>query len=316
MSRLFVVLAAMLAAAAPCCVQAADASSKSRSIQVIEKAPPPAPKAPAIAAPQPGQAVSPQAAPAHAGLPAQAAKPATAPGALPSEAAKPVTAPAALPSEAAKPVQPPLPGGQENQAVPATATAATPPVSPPTPQGVKGPGGITVSLANPAGVSLQFLPGDHFVVGDKLQVRVTSQVEGYLVLVDISSDGHVTQIFPNLFSLKAGGQGNEQDNLLRPGKALVVPDPNSDKTSFEYVAGPPFGQGMLVAIVSDKAVQYIDLPDIPANMQGERGVQFVQEQTRSLKITPAAGGALLDPTWSFAVSAYTVDSSVASHQQN
>jgi len=166
-----------------------------------------------------------------------------------------------------------------------------------------GPGNVQVSTNNLAGLRLDLNGGGTFKVSDKLVLKVTSQKPGYLVIMDIAADGRITQIYPNVISLVAEGKKAGEANYLTPGSSVLVPDPNSPLTNFDFVAAPPLGGGLLVAMLSDKPVQIVDLPDAPPTAQK---LEYVQQATRSLKITPAGGGPLLDPKWSFDAKAYTI----------
>ena len=161
--------------------------------------------------------------------------------------------------------------------------------------------------SNPAGVRFELLPGTDLSLGAKMAVRVSVQKPGYLVLVDVDSAGKLTQIFPNTQSL-ASPQGTAANaNLIAPNKPRLIPDPQ-DKASFNFVAAPPPGVGMVVAILSDKPVQMIDLPDVPKALAGRTAaVEYVRESTTSLKILPATDTERVqDPKWSFATKFYVI----------
>jgi hypothetical protein len=160
---------------------------------------------------------------------------------------------------------------------------------------------------NSAGLSLEVVPGTEFKVGDTMSFRVTSEKQGYLVLVDVDSTGKLTQIYPNTESLKDPQGMRDDANLIRRGQTRIVPDPTG-KASFKFVASPPTGVGMVVAILSDKPVQMIDLPDVPAAIAGRRGaLDYVRDNTRVLRILPASDtGHIEDPKWSFITKFYSI----------
>ncbi len=160
---------------------------------------------------------------------------------------------------------------------------------------------------NPAGLAIEMIPGTEVTLGSQMSFRVTTEKQGYLVLVDIDSGGKLTQIYPNLQSL-SDPQGMKDDaNLIKRGKPKSVPD-TSAKANFQFVASEPTGVGMVVAILSDKPVQMIDLPDIPAALAGQRtAVEFVRDNTRTLRILPADDrGRIEDPKWSFTTKFYVI----------
>ncbi len=160
---------------------------------------------------------------------------------------------------------------------------------------------------NPYGVKLEILPGEEVLVGAEMAVRVSVEKSGYLVVVDVDSGGRLTQIYPNTQSLADKGGQLEKANFLTKGKSRLVPDPK-EKSSFQFVAAEPKGVGMVVAILSDKPVQMIDLPDVPAALAGQKpAVEYVRENTRSLKILPASdNGVIVEPKWSFVTKFYVI----------
>jgi hypothetical protein len=162
-------------------------------------------------------------------------------------------------------------------------------------------------LDNSAGLKLEFAAGNDFSVGSKLTFKISTEQPGYLVLVDVDSEGKLTQIYPNVYSPQGATDSLATINLLKPGRTMTVPDPTSE-ASFEFVASPPRGVGMVVAMLSDKPVQVIDLPDVPPGMTGQRAAdEYLRSATRSLKILPDGDtGQLQDPKWSFATKFYSI----------
>ncbi len=164
-------------------------------------------------------------------------------------------------------------------------------------------------MDNPAGLKLVLLPGAEIPIGAKMAVRVSTEKPGYLVVIDVDSAGRLTQIYPNTHSLAEPRGAVESANLLARDKPRLIPDPK-DKVNFEFVAAAPIGVGMLMAILSDKPVQMIDLPDVPDVMAGQLpAVEYVRETTRSLKLLSAketGPGRFQDPKWSFATQFYVI----------
>ena len=160
---------------------------------------------------------------------------------------------------------------------------------------------------NPSGIKIELLPGTEVVVGAKMAVRVSAEKSGYLVVIDVDSAGRLTQIYPNTHSLadKRGAAANA--NLIARGKPRLIPDPQ-EKSNFQFVAAPPLGVGMVVAILSDKPVQMIDLPDVPGVLAGQLpALDYVRETTRSLKILPSTDAdTIRDPKWSFVTQFYVI----------
>ena len=166
---------------------------------------------------------------------------------------------------------------------------------------------IDSSINNPSGVSIEFSPKSIFAMGESMVLRVTTRKAGYLILFDLDATGKLTQIFPNAISMSDPAGIKENVNLIVPGKPLTIPNVGS-LSSYQLVASEPIGSGLVVAILSDKPLQFIDLPEVPPSVTGlDQALQFIRDTTRLLKIIPDTdAGRVETPKWSFASVAYTV----------
>jgi hypothetical protein len=187
------------------------------------------------------------------------------------------------------------------QAAPEPSVQAAPPMS----------GGelptVQLKADNPAGLSIEILPGPELRAGAAVAFRVTSRKRGYLLLVDVDANGKLTQIYPNRNSL-LGERARESSNLIKPGQTVTVPDRKNPWAGFEFVASPPEGVAMVVAILSDLPVQMIDLPDVPVQFTGRAAaLQYLTELARDLRVpNAAASGALQEAKWSFDAKFYLI----------
>jgi hypothetical protein len=154
----------------------------------------------------------------------------------------------------------------------------------------------SVKVENPAGVSLDLIPNLEVIAGSKIGFRITTKKPGYLILVDVDASGKLTQIFPNATAATQGARATS--NLVRPGRPLTIPQLGTPYAGFEFVAEPPAGIAMVVALLSDKPVQVVDLPDAPApSFAPGDTLKYVRDQARTLKV-PNEGGQLQQPNWS------------------
>ncbi|MCB2401811.1 trypsin-like serine protease (plasmid) [Rhizobium ruizarguesonis] len=143
----------------------------------------------------------------------------------------------------------------------------------------------TLKSDNEAGVAVDVLPGTAVSIGDKVAMRVSTKKSGYLILVDIDASGKLTQLFPNKRSMGLKPSAKSGDNRLDPARPVVVPDARNPYTGFEYVVEGPAGVGMVVAILSDKPIEVLDLPDVPTPLVGQRAAfNYVYDLARSLRI--------------------------------
>jgi hypothetical protein len=155
----------------------------------------------------------------------------------------------------------------------------------------------SVKVENSAGVSLDLIPNVEVIAGSKIGFRITTRKPGYLILVDVDASGKLTQIFPNATAATRGTR--DASNLVRPGRALTIPQLGTPYAAFEFVAEPPAGVAMVVALLSDKPVQVVDLPDAPAPAFAPSDtLKYVRDQARTLRVA-GEGGGLEQPNWSF-----------------
>ncbi|MBR0869395.1 DUF4384 domain-containing protein [Bradyrhizobium tropiciagri] len=159
--------------------------------------------------------------------------------------------------------------------------------------------------ANAASVSLEILPGPTVNIGGKVSFGVTARKPGYLILVDVDAEGRMSQIFPTAELL---AQSAERDmNLVKPGVQFVVPTPAAQQRGFEYVVAPPTGSAVIVAILSERRVQLLDLPDIQRKLQEPADtLSYLSDWTRELRVPDSGSGKLMPNNWSFDIKSYAI----------
>ena len=154
-----------------------------------------------------------------------------------------------------------------------------------------------IKVENPAGVSIDLIPKLEVSVGSKIGFRVATKKAGYLILLDVDAAGKLTQIFPNPTAATRGAR--EASNLVKPGRTLTIPQLGTPYAGFEFVADLPAGIAMVVALLSDKPVQVVDLPDPPPPAAApDETLKYVRDQARTLKIPNSESGQLEQPNWS------------------
>ena len=104
---------------------------------------------------------------------------------------------------------------------------------------------------NSAVVRLEILPSTTLRVGQEVKYRLRSERSGHLLIVDVGTDGEVTQIFPN-FRSDALGLGT----AIAAGRDVVIPNAYY---GFRFTITPPAGRGSLFAIVTEDPVSLDDL---------------------------------------------------------
>ena len=155
----------------------------------------------------------------------------------------------------------------------------------------------TIKVENSAGVSVDLLPRLEVPAGSKIGFRIATKKTGYVILLDVDADGRLTQIFPNPGAATHGLR--DATNLIKPGRPLTIPQLGTPYAGFEFVADLPAGIALVVALLSDKPVQVVDLPDTPppALAPGDT-LKYVRDQALTLKVPNADSGRLEQPNWS------------------
>jgi hypothetical protein len=161
------------------------------------------------------------------------------------------------------------------------------------------------NIPNAANVSLQMFSDQTAGVGAKVSFRVTAKKPGYLLLVDIDANGRMSQIFPSPELIAKSEQAAA--NFVRPGEEMSVPNAVARKRGFEYVMTPPLGSTAVVAILSDRRVQILDLPDTTQNTRSAaETLSLLADWTSQLRVPDPETGKLEQSNWSFDIKRYRI----------
>jgi hypothetical protein len=160
-------------------------------------------------------------------------------------------------------------------------------------------------IPNTANVSLQMSPDRSVSVSTKISFRVKTKKPGYLLLVDIDANGNMSQIFP---SPEMIAQSQEAAmNLIKPGEELLIPNLAAKQRGFEYVITAPTGDATIVAILSDRRVQIIDLPDkVEKPQSASETISSLVRWTNELRVPDPGTGKLQPSNWSFDIRQYSI----------
>jgi secreted trypsin-like serine protease len=160
---------------------------------------------------------------------------------------------------------------------------------------------------NSAGVAVDFAQGTDLRLGQTAQFRVRTREPGYLVLLDVSPDGKVTQVFPNARSLATPTGARQRSNLVEPARALLVPDPSNPYEGFQYRITPPSGEGRLIAILSREPIRAVSVPERPSTLEGSAGSDLVAQIAEELLREPVIAGKVHRREWSVAQTSYHIN---------
>lgn len=123
--------------------------------------------------------------------------------------------------------------------------------------------------------------------------RVTTRKAGWAMVVQIGDDGRLTQLWPEPEELRRLGKAARDVNLVKPDRPLAIVPKRA-----------PAAGGLLVAIVADRPVQVLDMPDRPSDgSDTAAGLVFLNRHVKSLLVPDPATGAFKEAQWSFAAAA-------------
>ena len=234
--------------------------------------------------------------------------------ATPAPPPAPTTAPStAAPQDAAPEIPPPAtapptPPAQGNAGLvaPSPAHGPTSPAAGDRPRlsAIAANDVAAAKVSNPAEVAIEMLPSQTVKVGSRVSFRVSSRKSGYLVLVDVDATGKLTQIYPSTAVVM---QSRAVGNYIKAGSAMAIPLPTDSQGAMEYVVSPPLGPAMVVAILSPRPVQILDLPDVPADVTSQsEALAFLTKWTAELRIPDGDNSPLRETKWSFNAKPYTI----------
>jgi hypothetical protein len=164
---------------------------------------------------------------------------------------------------------------------------------------------LNMKTDNSAGLTLDIIPGGEVIAGSKIGFRFTTKKPGYLILLNVDAEGKLSQIFPE--APTEAGAIRDEPCLIKPGKPLTIPQLGSPYATFEFVAEPPAGVAMFVALLSDKPVQLVDLPNAPPPAFAPADtLKYVRDQTLTLVVPNRDNNQLERPKWSFDGKAYLI----------
>jgi hypothetical protein len=159
-------------------------------------------------------------------------------------------------------------------------------------------------LPNAANLSLQMSP-DSAEIGTKVSFRITTKKPGYLLLVDIDANGNMSQIFPSPEMIVQSQEA--ATNSIKPGEELLIPNSAAKQRGFDYVITPPAGEATIVAILSDRRVQIIDLPDkVEKAQSAAETISNLTRWTSELRVPDPGTGKLQPSNWSFDIKPYAI----------
>jgi hypothetical protein len=172
-------------------------------------------------------------------------------------------------------------------------------------QVVSNSGDPSAASRNAAALSLQMLPDTNVDVGVKITFVATAKKPGYLLLLDIDATGKMSQIFPTPEMIVQSEEA--AINFVKPGDRLTIPNLMARKSGFEYVVTPPVGQAAVVAILSERRVQILDLPDELQKPHATADViSDLSRWTSALRVPDPDTGKLQPSRWSFDIHSYFI----------
>ncbi|MDF1736611.1 MAG: trypsin-like serine protease [Minwuia sp.] len=189
---------------------------------------------------------------------------------------EPVTAPAVTTPKPVPPVRPPRVEKAPDEAV------------------VDGPRTPRVNI-----VHLAVTPSSSVKVGDRIRLSVTARRDGRLFVIDVRSDGEMVQIFPNNLAVAAG-----QTSRISAGETMTFP---KLAHGYDFVAGPPLGQGRLVAILADPESEVAKVLDRHRDLETIKDLRaYLSDVAAGLRQPQRDGFAMRLPDWTMHAVEYEI----------
>jgi secreted trypsin-like serine protease len=110
---------------------------------------------------------------------------------------------------------------------------------------------------NPARLTVAWVQGNIVRTGQVVQAKVTTQKRGYLVLLNASPDGKITQYYPSDFSREASRNSGILSGSVEPGSITLVPDAKNDYAGFKFTIDPLPGRGRLIAVLTREKIEQL-----------------------------------------------------------
>ncbi len=137
-----------------------------------------------------------------------------------------------------------------------------------------------ISKGNTHGIGLKQLPGGELRVGVKnIRYQVTSPHDGFLLLLQVTDNGELVNLFPNQFSRKRNLEGK-----VRAGGNLMIP---GDYYGIRFNATKP-SSGQIIAIVSKGKINL-------TKAAGTRAIEVIPRQEAVTTFLPQIAAALAEP---------------------
>lgn len=137
-------------------------------------------------------------------------------------------------------------------------------------------------------------------VGEAAQFNVTSSIDGYLLIYDVSPAGKVTQLFPNDYSAASGTPAK-----VAKGQTILFP---AASDPFEVKVTEPKGQGLVVAVIAKQATGVQQLLDANGKLQPINDMKaFHQRLAVVLKDKKPINPVTAEGDWGMGESIYNVD---------
>lgn len=204
------------------------------------------------------------------------------------------TAGTSAPQQVAATAVSPPPSRPEPSATPIATPAAPKPIPPVRPPRVEGAPEETIvdgpKKPRKSVVYLAVTPSSTVKVGDRISLSVTARREGRLFVIDVRSDGEMVQIFPNNLAVAAG-----QTSRIGAGETKTFP---KLADGYDFVAGPPLGQGRLVAILADPESEVAKVLDRHRDLETIKDLRaYLSDVAAGLRQPQRDGFAMRLPDW-------------------
>lgn len=141
-----------------------------------------------------------------------------------------------------------------------------------------------IGRGNVDGIGVEQNPPSPVAVGARnIKIKVSSPIDGHLVLLDLADTGELIQLYPNQYSRKKLGDGFDK---IRAGSPVQIPDAYY---GISFNAKTP-GSGYLIAIISADPVDY-------GAAITTRAIKVMPREKAEAEYLPALAEALSKPVY-------------------
>ncbi len=96
-------------------------------------------------------------------------------------------------------------------------------------------------------IEVRIIPNDKIKLGQKIKFEIFTPISGYLLVLDINSNGELTQLYPNKYSTR------KWDKPFVENSSIEIPE---DDYGFDFIASKPIGNGQVISVIVEDKINF------------------------------------------------------------